>query len=609
LWIGRAPSGEAAYVNRAFRELVGMEAVPGLELEAAPAGYRVFDRDGRPYPTEGLPFVRALAARGPVVVDDMVIHRQDGRRVHIRAQAAPLLDEAGQVGHVAVTFTDISEEVLARKSVERQLAFAVDNAPILLWMHGRDGVVTLSEGAALRSLGFAPGELVGKSVYDLYRDQPQVLRNAERALAGESLSDRYDLPGKVSLQSHIAPVFGPDREVIGVIGVSTDVTESRRLEERLFQSQKMEAVGRLAGGIAHDFNNILGAIQGFACLGHEHLSAFSPARDHLEQILLACARGSTLIKQLLAFSRKQQLRLEVLDAAALVRDLEKMLRRLIGEKIELAVHLTPDPARVHGDAGQLGQVLLNLVANASDAMPEGGAITIEVAPARLTEALGDRELGAPAGNYVMIAVTDSGVGMDEGTRARMFEPFFTTKESGRGTGLGLASVYGIVNHCKGDIAVQSQPGKGTSVRVYLPRVDAALPAIAPSAEPVRDLKGSETVLLVEDDEMVRQLCCEILRRNGYVVLEASNAGEALLICEKHTGELHLLLTDVIMPLVDGVELATRIRRMRPSIRVVFMSGYSANLMAGQRPAGAVLIDKPFKPQILLARIREQLDGV
>jgi two-component system, cell cycle sensor histidine kinase and response regulator CckA len=608
LAVAEAPSGQVVFANQAFRRLLGTDPLQGIGIGEVPAAYGIFDRQGRPYPAEQLPFSRVLATRGPVTVDDLVVHRNDGRHIHLRAFASPLGDPDSP-GHVMLAFTDIRDEVReagARKSAESRLAFAVDHAPIVLWMHDTKGTITLSEGAALAGLGVRPGQLVGQSAFDLYRDQPQVVENIRRALEGEPISDLYER-GPLTLQSHLEPVRGADGQVEGVIGVATDVSEARRLEKQLMLAERMDAIGRLSGGIAHDFNNLIGAIQGFAWVCQQRLPAAEPARDDLEQILRACQRAAGLVKQLLDFGRTQPSRVEVVDAGELVRDLEKVFRLVVGEGVVLQTQVAPQLGRVQAGAAHLERVLMNLVVNAREAMPTGGTLTIAVDSVTVSPPAGGQPSQVPPGSYVRFAVMDTGLGMDEATRRRMFEPFFTTKEAGQGTGLGLASVYGIVRQNRGHITVATEVGRGTTVVVYLPCTDAS-PTAGSSLPAATSAGGNETVLLVEDEEMVRRLMAEVLRRAGYLVLEAPNAGEALLVCEQHPGDIQLLLTDVIMPRINGVALATRVKALRPSVRVAFVSGYTGEVLAQQGAATSdhVVIEKPFSPQALLSSVRAVL---
>jgi CheY-like chemotaxis protein len=382
----------------------------------------------------------------------------------------------------------------------------------------------------------------------------------------------------------------------------------------------MEAVGLLAGGIAHDFNNLLSVIVGYAALDLELLEPESPLRGDLSEVLKAADRASELTRQLLAFSRQQVLLPRVLDVNQVVAELERMLRRTLGDDVQLTLQQAPELGAVRADRGQLEQVIVNLAVNARDAMPTGGTLTIETANVELGPGNDGAHADAAPGAYTLIAVSDSGHGMDEATRARVFDPFFTTKDLGKGTGLGLSTVWGIVTQSGGHVAVQSAPGAGTTFRVYLPRVDGATTDVA---EPetrfapgraaqgltaAAGLDGSETVLVVEDEEQVRTLVRTTLRRHGYTVLEAQNGGEAFLICEQHRARIDLLLTDVMMPRMNGPELAQRLLAMRPELRVLFTSGYAENWFEqrAELDADVAFLPKPFTPDALLLKVREAL---
>jgi signal transduction histidine kinase/CheY-like chemotaxis protein len=379
-------------------------------------------------------------------------------------------------------------------------------------------------------------------------------------------------------------------------------------EEQLRHSQKMEAIGTLAGGVAHDFNNLLTVISSYSELAMISLEPSSPLRTDMEQIFQASVRAASLTRQLLAFSRKQVLHPEAVELNELVSGVEKMLRRLIGPAIEIRrIQATPF-ARVKADPSQIDQVIVNLAVNARDAMPQGGELTIETGTVRLDRDESAR-LGVEAGDWVLLSLADTGIGMDEATRARIFEPFFTTKEPGKGTGLGLSTVYGIVRQSGGCITVESEPGKGTKFRIYLPAlefIDAPLQG-EPAASQMRP--GSETILLVEDDEPVRVLADRLLRDAGYLVLTASHAGEALLLSEQHDGPIHLLLSDVVMPLMSGWRLADRLRPNRPEMRVLFMSGHTDHGANGQGSlhADTPVLQKPFGPEALHTKVRGVLD--
>ena len=383
----------------------------------------------------------------------------------------------------------------------------------------------------------------------------------------------------------------------------------RKSEEQFRQSQKLEAVGLLAGGIAHDFNNLLTAINGYSELALMKLKQEDPLHRNLEEIKKSGERAANLTRQLLAFSRKQMLQPRVLDLNSVVVDIEKMLRRLIGEDINLRTSFDPALGSTKADPGQIEQVVMNLAVNARDAMPAGGKLTIETANIYLDERYAREHVGVTPGRYVMLAVTDTGTGMDAETQARIFEPFFTTKGEGKGTGLGLSTVYGIVKQSGGNVWVYSEVGHGTTFKVYLPRVDEDAEEYKRTTETEEILRGTETILLAEDEEVVRTLACEILETYGYRVLEATGGGAALLICEREKEQIDLLITDVVMPELSGRQLAERLKQLRPDMRVLYMSGYTDNAIVhqGVLDKGANFIQKPFSPDALARKVREVLD--
>ena len=384
----------------------------------------------------------------------------------------------------------------------------------------------------------------------------------------------------------------------------------RQSEERLRQAQKMEAVGRLAGGIAHDFNNLLTVIVSYCDLMLEDLAAGDPKRADLGEIRKAADGAAALTRQLLAFSRQQVLEPRVMDLKATIASTEKLLVRLIGEDIRLTTSLAPDLGAVRADPGQLGQIIVNLAVNARDAMPAGGRLTIEAANVEMDEAYVRGHAPAGPGRYVMLALSDTGIGMDEQTQARIFEPFFTTKGVGKGTGLGLATVYGIVKQSGGFIWVYSEPGRGTTFKVYLPRVDEPAEAAAAPAVQAEPRRGAETVLLVEDAASVRVVTRQVLERYGYTVLEAPDGETALHLAAKHPGPIHLLLTDVVMPGLSGRQLVEQLARLRPDMKALYTSGYAANAIAhhGILESGIAYLAKPFTPETLARRVREVLDA-
>ena len=384
----------------------------------------------------------------------------------------------------------------------------------------------------------------------------------------------------------------------------------RQSEEQLRQAQKMESVGRLAGGLAHDFNNLLMVVGGYSQIILGRLGADDPLRGEVEEIAKAGKRAAALTRQLLAFSRKQVLVPKVLDLNAVVTNMESLLRRLIGEDITLRTALSPGLGHVRADPSQIEQVMMNLVVNARDAMPRGGQLTIETANVELGKPYVRRFLTSTPGPHVMLAVSDTGCGMDKATQARIFEPFFTTKEQGQGTGLGLATVYGIVKQSSGGIWVYSEVGKGTTFKVYLPLVEEAPDATGPSTSPAGELHGSETILLVEDDEGVRKVTAKILKTHGYTVLEAGRGEEAFRVSGRHDGPISLMVTDVVMPGMSGRELAERLRSSRPGMKVLFISGYTDDTVVrhGVLEARMAFLQKPFTPSVLARKVREVLDA-
>jgi two-component system cell cycle sensor histidine kinase/response regulator CckA len=384
---------------------------------------------------------------------------------------------------------------------------------------------------------------------------------------------------------------------------------SRRLEEQLRQSQKMEAVGRLAGGVAHDFNNALSVILSYGDLLLADMKPGEPMRGDVEEIRNAGLRAADLTRQLLMFSRQQMIEPKVLDLNDVLTSMDKMLQHILGADVDLVSLPTKSLGRVRVDPGNMDQVIMNLVVNARDAMPTGGKLTMETGNVVLDEAYAQEHLGVTPGPHVMLAVTDTGTGIDAATLPRIFEPFFTTKESGRGTGLGLSMVFGIVQQSGGSVWVYSEPGKGTTFKIYLPRVDTAVDAVRSLAAPA-NLRGSETILLVEDDDHVRVVARGILGRNGYHVIEARDASEALLHSESHAGTIHLLLSDVVMPQMSGPELAKRLAQIRPNVRVLCMSGYTDDSIVrhGVLEAHIAYLQKPFTPETLTTKVREVLDA-
>ncbi|HET7703505.1 MAG TPA: ATP-binding protein [Candidatus Limnocylindrales bacterium] len=393
-------------------------------------------------------------------------------------------------------------------------------------------------------------------------------------------------------------------------GTMQDVTEHRRLEEQLRQSQRLEAIGQLAGGIAHDFNNLLTAIRGYAELARSGLEPGHEVAGDLDHVVAAADRARELVGQLLAFSRKQVLEPRVIDPGAAVEGIVPLLRRLLGEGIQLTARSDADLGRITVDPGQLGQVIVNLAVNARDAMPRGGNLVIETTNVELDAAYAANHPDASAGRHVVIAVSDNGHGMDAATRARAFEPFFTTKPAEQGTGMGLATVYGIVHQSGGSIYLYSEPGRGTTFKLYFPRTDQPLTDVATVPAPKRRVTGTETILLVEDDDDVRSFARRVLSGAGFTVLDADRGSTALELAARVRGPIHLLLTDAVMPGFDGLELAERLVAVRPGLRVLCVSGFSehAVLQHGAATLGMAFLPKPYRAEDLLGRVRAVLDA-
>jgi PAS domain S-box-containing protein len=510
----------------------------------------------------------------------------------------------------------------AMRSSEERLKILFESAPDAYYLMGLDGVFIDGNRAAEEMLGYDKSELIGRSFAEVDllppEELPRAIENLGRSLSGKSTGpDEFDMVRKdgrrvpVEIRSH--PVTMQGKTVI--LGIARDITDRRRAEEeqrelqaRLEEAHRMEAVGRLAGGVAHDFNNMLSAVLASAALAGNELPRGGPGSESIQMVIRAAQRAAELTKQLLAFSRKQIIEPRVINLSHLVEHLHTMLARLIGEDVIIEVSAQEDMGSIRADPGQMEQLVLNLALNARDAMPDGGNLRIETADVELDDEYCERHPDATPGAHVMLAVSDSGVGMDEETRARIFEPFFSTKEMGKGTGLGLASVYGIATQHGGRIEVQSTPGEGSCFRVYFPRVlDEPERAAAPA--PARPNGGSETVLVVEDEELVRIVAVKVLERAGYVVLAASSGDDALALAARHEGTIDLLLTDVVMPHMDGRELATRLAKKQPGLKTLFTSGYSHNVIAdhGVLDEGLQFLAKPYSSESLAARVREVLD--
>ena len=501
---------------------------------------------------------------------------------------------------------------------EQRFRALVEESWDAIALFGPDGTILYGSPATTRLLGYELAEFVGRNAMELIHpdDRSAVLLRLEEVTTEPRR--RVQVAARVQHKNghwrHLEGVLTnllDDPSIRAIVNNYRDVTDRRILEEQVILAQKMEAIGRLAGGVAHDFNNILTAIGGYTDLLLADLAPDDKRRRDVEEIHRAADRAAALTHQLLAFSRRQVLQPKVISLNALVPDIEKMLRRLIGEDILFATVLHPKAGNVRADPGQLEQVIVNLAVNARDAMPKGGRLTIETRNVELDESYTTDHPNVKPGHYVMLAVTDTGVGMNEETKARIFEPFFTTKVRGKGTGLGLATVYGIVQQTGGHIWPYSEPGQGTTMRVYLPRVgEPADPIEHPIETTPIALRGTETILLVEDEAPVRSITRQLLQRNGYTVLEASDGQTALALVDgaEHGTHVDLLLTDVIMPGMSGRELAAELMARRPALRVLFMSGYTDDAVVrhGMLEPGLAYLEKPFRPPTLLRKVREVL---
>lgn len=497
---------------------------------------------------------------------------------------------------------------------EAQARLIAEHTLDLIYLLDLKGQFLYASPSFKKALGLDPTDLLGKKAFVLFHPDDKDVAKSTFQEALESRSDRAapfrykDAEGKWRLfESVITWALDEKSEPVKAVVVSRNIEDRKRLEEQVRQAQKMEAVGRLAGGVAHDFNNLLTAINGYSDLLLRSLDRMDPRRADVEEIKETAGRAAGLTQQLLAFSRRQITQPTVVDLNQVVTNLEKMLRRLIGEDIQLITVKPRELYRVRADMGQMEQVLLNLSVNARDAMPKGGHLTVETVNIEV-KPMEPHEV--PPGAYALLTVTDSGTGMDSATVSHLFEPFYTTKEKGRGTGLGLSTVYGIVNQSGGHIRVTTEVGKGTSFRVYLPRVEESLSVHEKSDETDEFLKGNETILLVEDDKSVRTLAVRVLAQSGYAVLEASSGEEALAVVEKNLGRVDLLITDVVMAGIPGTELARRFAKLYPKTKVLFLSGYMESDMRNNilKEVQSSFLAKPFRPRDLVLKVRGVIDG-
>ncbi len=538
-----------------------------------------------------------------------------GREIWVSATAAPINDD-----HVVVVIRDITEHKQTEETLRQREEYfraLIENTSDIILVQNADRTLRYVSPAVERVLGYRPEEVIGRKPSDFIHpdDQPLTQKILAELLEKPGATARvefrlYHKDGSIRTCEGIGKNLLHDPAVGGIVESVRDITERRTLEAQLQQAQRLQAIGKLAGGIAHDFNNLLTTILGYCDLLLNQISAGSSFRRDVVEIRKAAGRATSLTQQLLAFARRQILEPKVIDLNTIIAEMHKMLCRLIREDIDLVTVLPPGLWRVRADPTQIEQILMNLVINARDAMPEGGKLTIETGNVILDEAYARRHAGVQPGPYVLLAVSDTGCGMDAQTLAQVFEPFFTTKQRGQGTGLGLATVYGIVKQSSGHIWAYSEPGRGTTMKIYLPRVDAPLTVIEDVPHSPPAIEASETILVVEDEEDVRNLIAEILGMKGYNLLLARHPAEAVDISRTHDGPIHLLITDVTLPEVDGRSLSEEIVQIRPSVRVLFISGYTENAIVhnGVLDEDVYFLQKPFAPEILLAKVREVLDA-
>jgi two-component system cell cycle sensor histidine kinase/response regulator CckA len=572
---------------------------------------------------ENCPFTRMKETRQR----ETVISQMHGRWFDVAVD--PLLDEEGSLLGAVQTMSDITKRKQAEealRSSEEKYRAILENLEDGYYEVDVAGNFTFFNDPECRILGYSREELIGvnnrdytdpetaKKVYEVFN---KVYKTGEPVKRFEFEVIRKDRT-RGFIEISVSLIRDAKGEGAGFRGIARDITERKReeeernaLQEQLSQFQKMETIGQLAGGVAHDFNNLLTVITGYTDLLLNSIKPNNPLYPDTIEIKKASEKAESLTRQLLAFSRKQALQPKVLDLNGLVSNMDKMLRRLIGENIQLVTVLTEDLGKIKADPGQIEQVIVNLAVNARDAMSDGGKLTIETANVKLDEQYTRTHISVIPGLYVMFSLSDTGTGITEEIKERIFEPFFTTKEKGKGTGLGLSTVYGIVKQSGGNISVYSEPGHGTTFKIYLPRADEDVESLKPTEVSTESFQGSETILLVEDEEVVQRVTAVILQNGGYTVLEATDGEEALRLVQEHNGNpIDLVVTDVVMPRISGVRLAKYLFALCPKIKVLYMSGYMDNALIQQEilKPGMPYIQKPFTPEDLARKVREVLDG-
>ena len=568
------------------------------------------------------------------MADTMAVQKYDIRRPeaegggfeerHCSPVNSPVLGPDGQILYIIQSVKDVTEIVRPKEQgIDQQKlveelrgeerfskAFNANPEPISIATIAEGRYIDVNE-SFLRITGYRREEVIGRTSLELnFWERPEDRAQlVEQLIKQGSVRDKEFTFRVKSGEKRTGLDSAEAIEIAGqkcVFAIFKDITERKVLEKQLRQAQKMEAIGQLAGGIAHDFNNLLGVIIGYCEVMENQLPPASSLLKDCNQIKKAGERAASLTRQLLAFSRQQILEPKVIDLNAAVLDIEKMLQRLIGADIELCTSLDGSLGSIKADRGQIEQVIMNLAVNARDAMPQGGRLTIETANAELDEGYARQHPRLQPGPHVLLSVSDNGTGMDAETQSRIFDPFFTTKELGKGTGLGLSTVYGVVRQSDGHIWVYSELGHGTTFKIYFPRVDKAAIAEKPSAGVIRTLRGSETILLVEDDEPLRGLTRRLLTESGYTVLEAGHPDKAIQIAQQYSGPIHLLLTDVVMPGMNGRSLVEKLAQLRPKLLVVYMSGYTGFANRDLFDSDVNFLSKPFTRESLLRKLQEVL---
>jgi PAS domain S-box-containing protein len=613
--LGADMDGRCTFCNPAALRLLGYEGIAEILGKKVHALVHHTHADGTPFPVEECPGFKANRQGLAVHVCDDVYWKKDGTSLPVEYWSYPILHDGEPIGAV-VAFLDITARRRDEEAVHR-LAEIVESSQDAILSVSLDGNIQSWNEGAERVFGYSAEEAVGAPVGMLSAlDEQDETRAIFEKIQARQKVDQYETSrirkdGKrIEIALTASPMTDSGGRLTGVSAIIRDITEKRNLQGQLMQSQKMEAIGQVAGGVAHDFNNLLTVINGNAELLLDRISPYQPAYEHLGQIQKAAQQAASLTRQLLAFSRKQKLQARVLDLNEIVEAMGMMLPRVLRSDIEVSLKLGAALGSVRADQTQIEQVVLNLAVNARDAMPKGGELIIETAEIEFDEDYAHTHLGVQPGRYVMLAVTDSGMGMDAETQARIFEPFFTTKPTGQGTGLGLATVHGIVKQSQGWIWVYSEVGRGTTFKVYLPRIEESAAAARADASGKQRLRGTETILVAEDQDSIRALAVGLLQSLGYSVLQAKDGAEALEVAAEHRRKIHLLLTDVLMPKMNGRELVEKLTVVDPELRVLLMSAYpeSQTFTQSSREVADGFIQKPFSLRDLATKVREILDA-